>query len=325
VDLYYRTGYQHDRAGLAFLEMVMTCGDEEDNRDYFKFAKALGENNEEPAAAELLWRVMDRELSGSMGEKILGSLVKYAAEADQPDLSERARARLKQLYPESIYLQQEYRSSIQEPEFVEEMVALSSDTVGKERNPLWEFMDEATSEPIFWLVWSIIYSLYYFFGFDAWWYLGDSIWSLLMVYFFPTLVAFGVAYFHLNTGQLVSGRLYGTGRRKSQVEAQRDFNIAHYYDKGALAEKNHEWEEAVKYYRGVLAEDPAHMQARFNLARLYHKQLDRPGSAITEYEALRDNAPEGHVFRREADEAIEAIKSGEVDEGIKPLDFKVEA
>jgi hypothetical protein len=59
----------------------------------------------------------------------------------------------------------------------------------------------------------------------------------------------------------------------------------------------------------------------FNLARLYHKQLDRPGSAIAEYEALRDNAPEGHVFRREAEEAIEAIQSGKVDEGIKPLDF----
>ena len=77
------------------------------------------------------------------------------------------------------------------------------------------------------------------------------------------------------------------------------------------------------YYKGVLAEDPKHIEARFRLARIYHHNLERKGSAIHEYEKLIELVPENASYYLAAKEAIEELRGERpAPEPIKPLEWK---
>jgi tetratricopeptide (TPR) repeat protein len=321
IELYYGKARQPVEASLVFLEMIRECGDDRTIPEHIKYASILAASGDSANAAEILGMLLENPNLGSdMGKKALVHLVRYSSEAADESLLVRALGRLEELFPGTSEAKKAARSLARTRSEAFEVLPTAQDMVGKESKGFWTWLNDMMSYKVFWLWWA---ACFFFLAMATIIAFGDElgIGVLVLAMIAPTIVAALLVQLYVGGGSAVSGLLFGTGRRQTQLQAERGFNIAHYYDKGALAEKNHKWEEAVKYYKGVLAEDPAHMQARFNLARLYHKQLDRPGSAIAEYEALRDNAPEGHVFRREAEEAIEAIQSGKVDEGIKPLEF----
>ena len=73
------------------------------------------------------------------------------------------------------------------------------------------------------------------------------------------------------------------------------------------SEKKGRYEDAVTYYKGVLEEDPQHIEARFNLARIYHYKLVRKGSAIHEYDKLINMLPETTPHYKTAKKAIEDL------------------
>ena len=115
--------------------------------------------------------------------------------------------------------------------------------------------------------------------------------------------------------------IYGS-KRKNPLEAQRDFNITTYFNKGMAAERDEEWLEAVKYYKGVLTEDPRHFEARYRLAWVYHRKLLRKGSGIYEYEKLLDLLPEGASYSTAAKDALAELRGERpAPEPIRPLEW----
>jgi len=324
VDKYYIGARDPVMAGQAFLEMVRHCGDEEDARDYLKYGKALGDAGEYSAAVDILMRLLDSSgLTGTTGEKVVGLAGLYAANAGDEKVMSRAVLRLEQDFPES-----PYRRKIEESSRAyrkEETVLLpqSADLSQKRFHGFWDWLEEITSQPLFWLMWCLTFPFMYYAGLVGVIFIRGGLWTLLMLLALPTVVSLGLTHIYMNSGEWAGAMIFGVGRRKSEVQAHRDFYVTNYFNKGMAAEREHEWLEAVKYFNGVLAEDPKHIEARFRLARIYHRRLERKGSAIYEYEKLMDVLPEGAPYHMTAKEAIEELLGKRsLPEPIKPLEWK---
>ena len=94
-------------------------------------------------------------------------------------------------------------------------------------------------------------------------------------------------------------------------------------DAWMAAERDEKYTEAVVLLNEVLEVNPKHIEARFRLARIYHRQLKRKGSAIHEYENLMEILPKGAPYHMTAREAVEELLGKRaVPEPIKPLEWK---
>lgn len=86
--------------------------------------------------------------------------------------------------------------------------------------------------------------------------------------------------------------------------------VAHqrHYDDAVMAERREQYTDAAALYEKVLAMDPRHIQARFNLARLYHKRTADAVNARKHYRfLLGDQMPREHVFRHEAEMSLKEL------------------
>jgi len=95
-------------------------------------------------------------------------------------------------------------------------------------------------------------------------------------------------------------RLMSMSSLKSEAKARREVKIRIDYDRAVLAEKGENYKKAASFYEEVLEVDPKHLQARFQLARIYQKRLRNHGKAHLHYRKLAEHAPQGHPFHREA-------------------------
>jgi membrane associated rhomboid family serine protease len=312
-------------AALAFLEMVRACGDEPDVSEYLKFSAMLAGVGKFSGAADILKRLLEQSgLSGPDGEKALVNLVHYAAEAGDTDLAQRAVHRLEELYPETGRLDQA-RNWILTAERSQKLVLPASREQRVRAGPrFWTWLDETTSEPLFWLTWSLGFPIMYYVGLMGLNLLGGGLFTFLFIVLFPTVTALAVAHVYRNSGEWAASFIFGTGRRRSEQEARRDFNISHYFNLGRAAERDEKHLQAVQYYRAVLEEDPKHVEARFRLAGIYLRNLDRRGSAIHEYENLLESAPAGSAYVRETRVTLEALRAGRPigPAKIEPLKFE---
>ncbi len=124
--------------------------------------------------------------------------------------------------------------------------------------------------------------------------------SLSPVYIF--VLTFGLTIVHRmgTIGEMLSNR-------PSEKEAKREVETIQFYDKAVMADKGGRYADAAALYEKVLAQDKTHLQARFNLARVYHHRLADAAKARMHYRALREHAPEGHPYCSEAQDALKAL------------------
>jgi membrane associated rhomboid family serine protease len=93
--------------------------------------------------------------------------------------------------------------------------------------------------------------------------------------------------------------------RKSQKQADMEFEVKKLFNHAKLAETGGRFEEAANLYEELLAKDRGDIQARFNLARIYQSRLENMPLARKHFRALMSILPEGHVFRIEAETALQ--------------------
>jgi membrane associated rhomboid family serine protease/Tfp pilus assembly protein PilF len=79
------------------------------------------------------------------------------------------------------------------------------------------------------------------------------------------------------------------------------------YDDAVMAERKENHSDAASLYEQVLADDPRNIQARFNVARLYHKKLDKTVHARKHYRVLKEHATKDHPFYHEAETALQEL------------------
>jgi membrane associated rhomboid family serine protease len=291
-------------AALVYHEMVKKCGDDRPVPEHLKYASCLAKAGCFEDAASLLGQLVDRrDLKSESGKKALFQLIHYASEAEDKTLVIRALNKLKELFPDI-----KIPRSVKIPDMATIGRLPTSDEMFARKKPsFWLWLNEMMNERAFWLWWSIMFlpvflwTRYYFRD-------TAGVISLLTALLLPTFMSAIITCAYRGFGELVSGFLFGTGRRKTERQALRDFNISTYFNKGMRAERKENYLEAVRYYKGVLAEDPKHIEARYQLARIYHQNLHRKGSAIAEYESLLNLIAEGTHYHTEIKDALEELR-----------------
>jgi tetratricopeptide (TPR) repeat protein len=93
---------------------------------------------------------------------------------------------------------------------------------------------------------------------------------------------------------------FGMLSRRSEEEARKEVDDTITYDRAVLAERGENYPKAAMLYEKLLASDPKNIQARYNLARIYHRKLDDLGNALMHYKKLSEHAPPDHPYRGEA-------------------------
>ena len=318
IEKYSRDDRDALKSAGVFVEMVKKCGAESSLEGYLKYATVLDKASDHERASALLSPILGRDdLSGETGKRALARLINNARASGRPELGAMAEGRFRALFP-GIEIPEPDESSFRKTL----VLPISREQVGKSRWSLWKWLDEVMNTWVFWFWWAIIFlPVAIFIEVSHYETLGDG--SIVLAIIVPTAVAGLATHIYLNAGNTIGGFLYGTGYRKSELEAQRNFNISTYLRKGMASEGEKHFEDAVAYYKGVLAEDPKHIEARFRLARIYHHNLERKGSAIHEYEKLIELVPENASYYLAAKEAIEELRGERpAPEPIKPLEWK---
>ena len=92
--------------------------------------------------------------------------------------------------------------------------------------------------------------------------------------------------------------------RKSEKKARQEVKIRMDYDRAVLAERGENFNKAASFYEEVLSADPTHLQARFNLARIYHNRLGDQVNSHLHFRKIIEHAPQEHPYRREAKDVL---------------------
>jgi tetratricopeptide (TPR) repeat protein len=324
IDLYYGRSRDAVSAAGVFLEMIRNCPNERPVPEHLKYARILAAAGDSASAAQILGQLLGRpDLNNAMGKKALIHLVRCASEVEDRQLLIRGLSRLEELFPGSAEAKRAARDLARKQVDPLDGLPTAMELVGKERWSFLAWLSEMMSQRFYWFLWTWCF-LFLALAVTIAYADELGIYVVLLALAVPTLFAAGLVHLHLESGSAASWFLFGTGRRKTQLQAQRDFNISNYFNRGMAAERDEEWLGAVKYYKGVLEEDPNHIEARFNLARIYHRQLQRKGSAIHEYEKLMETLPETAPYHMTAREAVEELQGKRpAPEPIKPLEWKL--
>jgi hypothetical protein len=97
--------------------------------------------------------------------------------------------------------------------------------------------------------------------------------------------------------------------RPSEEEARREVESSRWYDDAVMADKGERYGDAATLYEKLLAREQGHIQARFNLARIYHRRLNDTAKALLHYQALSLHAPKDHPFYGEAMTGIQELRT----------------
>ncbi|MEK6698119.1 MAG: rhomboid family intramembrane serine protease [Nitrospirota bacterium] len=153
------------------------------------------------------------------------------------------------------------------------------------------------SDPLFLLVW-ILTTCIYEFGLIMTGASEERIWQM-QIYVF--LFAFAVtAVFRTNWLGLFSH-----ASRRSEETAREEVDVSMTYNRAVLAEWGEDYPKAAELYEKVLAKEPDNVQARFNLARIYHHRLTDMNNALRQYRKLIELLPPEHPFHRDAQDVIQ--------------------
>lgn len=95
----------------------------------------------------------------------------------------------------------------------------------------------------------------------------------------------------------------------SEKKARQSVNLKRNFEDAVLSERKAKFPEAAALYEQLLLAEPANIQARFNLARIYDKQMNDIRNAKLHYHALTKYLPQEHPFRHDALDALRRLTS----------------
>lgn len=165
---------------------------------------------------------------------------------------------------------------------------------------LIEEIKEVVSDRLFWIIVVASFVVLTFF-----------IHVFNVVLFFPFAIILAFAMTHMVRKQTsLLGSIYYGGGSKSEEEGLSEFTVNFFLDKALSCERKEQYEDAVEYLKAAIEEDETgeiHLEARYKIARLYHKKLNQPLKAIDEYKNFLTSVPEDHPLKRDAYERIQEL------------------
>jgi membrane associated rhomboid family serine protease len=159
-----------------------------------------------------------------------------------------------------------------------------------------EFVERIIADPVLWaiLLFMNIATPFLFPGMYA----G----ALSPVYIFAASFVMTIIHRMGSISDILS-HLSGPSEKKAceRVNLEKSFNVA------VLAEKRSQYAEATELYKELLTHNPKHVQARFNLARIYDMKLNDARNAKLHYQELMKVLPMDHPFRRDALDSVKRM------------------
>jgi tetratricopeptide (TPR) repeat protein len=93
----------------------------------------------------------------------------------------------------------------------------------------------------------------------------------------------------------------------NEKKVRQDVALQRCYDDAVMAERKERYSDAVTLYEKVLAADPRNIMARFNVARIYHKKLDKAVYARKHYRLLKEHLTQEHPFYHDAEVSLQEL------------------
>jgi len=95
-----------------------------------------------------------------------------------------------------------------------------------------------------------------------------------------------------------------------EEKVRKELIIQRNYDDAVMAERREQYANAAALYEKLLAIDPRHVHARFNIARLYHKKMGDVVNARRHYRFLLGaQMSQEHPFRHEAEISLKELSA----------------
>ncbi len=104
------------------------------------------------------------------------------------------------------------------------------------------------------------------------------------------------------------GDLWSAMNGPSEKKAREECARQRLFDDAVMSEKKELYPAAATLYEKFLTQEPGNFQARFNLARIYHRRLQNVVSARRHYRFLLEHAPKEHPFFNEAENGLKDLR-----------------
>jgi membrane associated rhomboid family serine protease len=296
----YLHGGEKSLAGSIFVEYLARFGEPAAPELHLRYATALFSVCDYDGAVTLLRPFTEGREAGAFGSSMFLLHIRAALGAGLKEQAETVLADFRMAHPGSPLLREAeeavreykpgYKGKVEIPQ------ALRPSWFARLRGKI----DDVTTDPLYWIV---------LMGMMAIW--MNLVGLLMGMYVIGTLMAMVTSFVTLliarEVASLLGSIFEGTGPRRTDEEATREFNLALFRDKARLCVKEERYEEAVRYYRAVLEVDGKDIDAAYHIARLLHDKLDRPELALPEYRKLSAMLPSGHLYRREVFESLKEL------------------
>lgn len=269
---------------------------------HLRAAEALAAAGFFEEAHRALGPAMDAAREGALAPKAQLLFIRLCRELGRDDEAQEAFKRLAALSPASAQLEEARRALSLGPGsiFPKKDIALPASATRVVEKPgnasatdvrVANGMNKSLallSDPVFFFSWLALLPVVGLFG-------GHVCISLLVV----TPLAMLLRFF-LRPGERGSGV-----SEKDVQRAQAEADASTLLNRAMLADRGEDFPKAAELYEKYLHGDPLHIQARFNLARIYHKRLNDRNNALRQYRKLLEVAPPDHPYRHEAEMAVE--------------------
>jgi membrane associated rhomboid family serine protease len=159
------------------------------------------------------------------------------------------------------------------------------------------FSARTVTDPLFFFLWLVVIMVLQFGALLQGTTAYEYFWKL-------PLTAFVTAFAMTTIFRTPWAELFRYANRQSEKDARKEVDLSMTANRAKLAERGENFEKAADLYEKLLALDPKDIQARFNLARIYHHKLNDQGKARRHYRELLKYAPPEHPYFHEAESAI---------------------
>ncbi len=274
-----------------------------------KAAEALTKSGDFESACKALLPVSSYgTLKGLLAEKGLSFYIRLCLHMDRGEEAREALQLFQEVYPSSKYIHEINGALKKKPGeiFTQPEGAVAeparqgngSEQKEAERLGIISFVEMVFADPAFWVI-------LMFLNIAAPILISRSYFSpLTPVYIF--VISFGLTIVH-RMGTLVDllklSNVPDEGQARKEVALQRCYNDA------VMSERKELYSKAAELYEQFLSADPRHIQARFNIARIYHKKMNDMMRARKHYRLLKEHTPQDHPFHHEAEVAMKELAS----------------
>jgi membrane associated rhomboid family serine protease len=283
--LYYRAEKAKSLAGEVFLEYLLKYREPVEPKTHLQYANTLAHVFDYKDAAQVLEPLIEvKDIKDDLGAILFYRYINFALKAELREHAENAYIKFKLKYPDSLLIQEiESLFNTSKPA-LKEPLQIDMTRPSQWWVRIYGMFHVVITDRLFWPLSFITLSGALLLNRLPQYHITAYI-HIFYIIAFPLILSF-ILTLGIKTILSLSGGIYD-GQSKTETQGLKGFNRSFFMDKAK--------------------EDAKNLEARYKLARLYHKKLNQPLKAIHEYRILFKTSPKNHHYKRDAHHAIKEL------------------